>query len=144
MKKGLRIVLASHGLFAASALETLEMIAGKQPNITAITLYANEGVAEMMGKYENEIEKYPTNDFLILTDIFGGTPSNASLQLLFQKENIQVYSGFNLPLLLEVATMRPQQIEQIDELIKNNWDNYLTDINLKLKERGSHVEWQSN
>lgn len=90
MKNELRFILASHGPFARAALETLEMIAGKQPNMTALELQFGEGLEEFVGKYEAEIAQYPEDTIIILTDIFGGTPSNAALQLLFNHINCQI------------------------------------------------------
>jgi mannose/fructose/sorbose-specific phosphotransferase system IIA component len=135
MKKEIRFILASHGQYACSALETLEMIAGKQHKMTALSLQYGEGIEEFLEKYEQVITGFPNSVFVIFTDIFGGTPSNAALQLLFAKEDIQIFSGFNLPLLLEVATTDLQTIEEVTHLVTKNWNNYLTDINKQMKKR---------
>ncbi|MCD5001959.1 PTS sugar transporter subunit IIA [Enterococcus saccharolyticus] len=140
MKNELRFILASHGPFARAALETLEMIAGKQPNMTALELQFGEGLEEFVGKYEAEIAQYPEDTIIILTDIFGGTPSNAALQLLFNHKNIQVFSGFNIPLVLELSTMSFENVVDLCAFAEKNWPNYLTNINQQMQKREEVIE----
>lgn len=135
MENEMKFILASHGKFAISALETLEMIAGKQDKMIALGLEYGEGLDEFVQKYETILASMPECQVVILTDIYGGTPANAATQLLFDHNNIQIFSGFNIPLLLEVATKEFSTVAELRKVISENWSFYLTDINTKIQMR---------
>lgn len=134
------IILASHGEFSKSALATLEMIAGTQSNMNALGLQPEEGLDEFYQKCKHLIETKP-GEWLILTDIDGGTPSNVATQLLFSFENIQVFSGLNIPLLLEIATNNLASLAELTVLIEKNWYLYLTNINKKIVRKDESNEY---
>ena len=70
---------------------------------------------------EAKIEKLNTEDgLLILSDIYGGTPSNAAAIILLnhQQENFIAYSGLNLAVLLEIANNRNQSFVKFEDSIK--------------------------
>ncbi|MHC5228439.1 PTS sugar transporter subunit IIA [Enterococcus sp. LJL99] len=134
------IILASHGEFSKSALTTLEMIAGKQSNMSALSLQPGEGLDEFYQQYKQLVETKP-GEWLILTDIDGGTPSNAATQLLLGFENVQVFSGLNIPLLLEIATNNSASLTELTTLIEKNWLLYLTNINKKIVRKDESDEY---
>ena len=99
------IIVASHGLFAQEALKTAEMILGVPQENTAIVSVtagrtSDECLAELTDIHNQQSEK--TEGTLILVDIFGGTPANIATYLTLTNENVQVYSGLNIPMLLEL------------------------------------------
>lgn len=134
------IILASHGEFSKAALATVEMIAGKQSNMCALGLQPGEGLDEFYQEYKQLIET-KRGEWLILTDIDGGTPSNAATQLLFGFENIQVFSGLSIPLLLEIATTNSDSLTELTMLIEKNCGLYLTNINKKIVRKDESNEY---
>lgn len=137
----IKVILASHGSFATSALATLTMIAGEQPDLIALELNPGDGLDDFYKKYETIVLENPEINYLILTDIAGGTPSNAATQLLLKYQNLQVFSGFNLPLLLDLVTNKWQRLDEITDYISANWSLYLTNINTKIKQRDEQNEY---
>lgn len=129
------IIIAGHGEFAIAALAAVEMICGKQTGITAVALLPGEGLEELYQQYEKIVLSVKEGEILLLTDIDGGTPSNAATQLLLAYPYIQVFSGFNLPLLLEVVMDKWETLETVKMLINKRWGSYLTDINQKIKSK---------
>lgn len=105
------VLLASHGDFAAALLKSAEMIVGEQGNyVLAIGIAAGEST-EMLKK---QIEQFVSSSAslggtLILTDILSGSPFLTSVQAfrdLHEKVAIEIVTGANLPMLIEVLNAR--------------------------------------
>lgn len=140
------LILASHGEFAKAARETMEMIIGhQQENIG--TVLVTEGKV-----YEDALEEikalYETLDTtegcMILTDIYGGTPANVATYLAIEHmDNIRVFSGLNVPLLLEVVLDQTSSLTEMEEKIESIHKDTLVNITKKLKgmnENGNQVD----
>ncbi|OCN04886.1 hypothetical protein A4S06_09880 [Erysipelotrichaceae bacterium MTC7] len=133
----IHIIVSSHGLFAQEARNTAEMIIGhKQENVDVVSVTEgrsfDECLEEMSAKVDSSKEKYEGT--LILTDIFGGTPSNIASHMVLIKENVQVYSGLSIPILLELLLTKPQTLAEAKTVVENAYANSLTDITKGLKE----------
>lgn len=101
----MNIILSGHGNVAFEMKKSIEMIAGQYPNLSAITFEPGEGIDELKNKYLQIINKANTKQFIIITDIFGGSPYNAATILAMQLGNIEVLSGLSLPLCLELLNL---------------------------------------
>jgi len=100
------VVIVAHGKLAQAFKDALELIMGPQDNFEAISIDAHNRVDALREMLKNAIERVDNGKgVLILTDMFGGTPSNISLSFLEEKE-IEVLSGVNLPMLLKLANLR--------------------------------------
>jgi mannose PTS system EIIA component len=98
------VVIVTHGNLSRDLLEVTELIVGACPNISAVTIRPEEGIAEIAKKVEASVRTADRgNGILILTDLFGGTPSNVSLSFLLD-DKVEVLSGVNLPMLIKIAT----------------------------------------
>ena len=99
------VVLATHGRLAEELLRAAELICGPLENCRAITLSAASAIddaREALGGAIEEVEQ--GQGVLVLTDMFGGTPSN--LALTFLDDHVEVVTGVNLPMLLKLSTCR--------------------------------------
>lgn len=97
------IIIASHGLFSEELLKSSEMIFGNQTNVNTVSFLPGEGITDLTNKYINSIKSLNSEDgVLFMVDIFGGSPFNCASLLALDNENIEVISGVNLPMLLEV------------------------------------------
>lgn len=133
----INIVLSSHGLFAQEALHTAEMIIGKkQSQVKVVSVTEGRSYEECLKELEEVVQQFPdkTAETLILTDIFGGTPANIATYLLLTKENVQVYSGLNIPILLELLLSFPENLQAAKSLIESVYPEALVDITSKVKE----------
>lgn len=99
-------------------LEAADFILGERPEaMTAVSIDLKENADKLRNKIADAIKKLKSDDgILILTDMFGGTPSNLSYSFL-EEGRIEVISGVNLPILIRAATARKNQT--LSELAAN-------------------------
>jgi PTS system mannose-specific IIA component len=100
------LVLVTHGTLALALREAMEHVVGKQ---TALATVCIESDAEFEGQ-RNEIatrmaEVDSGDGVILLTDMFGGTPSNLAMSMLREKD-VEVIGGVNLPMLVKLAKIR--------------------------------------
>lgn len=102
------IVIVSHGDMADGLLDAARMILGEQEGIATVSLREMDAVEVLMERIAAAIEGVDTGDgVLIFVDLFGASPFNASARLTMQADgNLEVVSGVNLPMLLEVTVQR--------------------------------------
>lgn len=96
----MNFILAGHGNIAVEMKNSIEMIAGEYPNVRAITFQLGDSIETLKDKYLKIINQSTEQPFIIITDIFSGSPYNAAAMLAMQSENIEVISGLSLPLCL--------------------------------------------
>lgn len=103
----LGIILTGHGSFATGLYEAAEQIMGKQPQFAAINFPDGMSSDEFEIKLREALAITNQGDGVIfLTDILGGTPFRISAMLSLERENIEVITGTNMPLLLEMLIAR--------------------------------------
>ena len=137
----INMILISHGHYAREALASAEMIVGKQEDCYSISVTDDKGLdrveqdlLEVYGKLKNK-EKV-----LILCDIFGGTPSNVAVRFLMHHPEVQVISGFNLPILLDMFLSRGLSLEEVASKINSMYVDTIVDINLLLNSQEEVTE----
>lgn len=100
------IVLVSHGRLAHEFAEALEHVVGSQAQLVTVSLFPHDDIE---AKREEILKAVHLVDIghgvVILTDMFGGTPSNLAHSLL-EKQNVEIVAGMNLPLLIKLASVR--------------------------------------
>jgi PTS system mannose-specific IIA component len=100
---GVGVVVVTHGQLASELLNAVEMIVGDLPGFTAVSIGWHDDVTVARDAIERGIEKVAGgNGVLLLTDMFGGTPSNIGLSFLKEGE-VEVVTGVNLPMLIKLA-----------------------------------------
>lgn len=108
------IVVVTHGQLARELVAAAEMIIGDIPNVTAVSIGWHESPDDAQREIEQAIGRVETGKgAVVLTDMFGGTPSNLSLTLL-EKGRVEVVTGVNLPMLIRLASLRED--EEADDL----------------------------
>src|SRR5213594_550566 len=102
-------LIVSHGRLAIELLNAAEMIVGEVHHITAVSLGWHDDVGTATNMIEKAIERVQSPDgVLILTDMFGGTPTNIASTFL-DPGKIEVVTGVNLPMLIKLAQMEQGQ-----------------------------------
>ncbi|MCX7966659.1 MAG: PTS sugar transporter subunit IIA [Syntrophorhabdaceae bacterium] len=100
------IVIVAHFNLAKEMAKAVELIVGDQELFTHVDIFPNEDMEAIKKKITNAIKSVDGGDgVIILTDMFGGTPSNISLSFL-EEGKIEVVTGVNLPMLIKLATFR--------------------------------------
>ena len=98
-------LIVTHGRLAIELLNAAEMIVGEVHHITAVSLGWHDDVDMATSMIEKALERVRCPDgVLILTDMFGGTPTNISSTFLDQ-DKVEVVTGVNLPMLIKLAQM---------------------------------------
>ena len=110
------IVIVSHERISKELLVALEHIVGKQENIEAISIFPGDNVEKRRKEILNATKRVNSGKgVVILTDMFGGTPSNLAISLMEDKY-IEVIAGVNLPLLIKMTSLRKDC--ELRELVK--------------------------
>ena len=106
------IVIVTHGRLAEALIEAAEIIIGSRPESTeSVSIDLNESAEKLRAKIAKGIKAVDVQEgVLILTDMFGGTPSNLSYSFL-EEGHIEVISGVNLPILIQAVSLRNKDIE---------------------------------
>ena len=101
------IVIVTHSQLGDALIEASEFIIGNRPDaLVSVSIDLNESAEVLRTKIAEGIKKVQSKDgVLILTDMFGGTPSNLSYSFL-EEGRIEVISGVNLPILIQAANTR--------------------------------------
>ncbi len=103
------ILVVTHGDFGKGLLKSAELIVGKQNNTVALGLFHGDSIDDFREKIAKAIEKLDDGEgVLVFTDLYGGSPSNATAMNLREIPNIkfECITGVNLPMVLEALTMR--------------------------------------
>jgi PTS system mannose-specific IIA component len=107
MKVGVLIV--AHYRLGQEMLQALRLIVPDSPRFHAVGIEPKQSVEEMRSAIAEALAAADTGDgVLILTDMFGGTPSNISLSFLDDRR-VEVVTGLNLPMLIKLATLREEK-----------------------------------
>lgn len=100
------VVLVSHGRLAQEFAETLEHVVGPQEKMVSVSLFPQDDIEAKREEILKAVKSVETGQgVVILTDMFGGTPSNLAHSLL-DGQNVEIVAGMNLPLLVKLASVR--------------------------------------
>ena len=106
------IVIVTHAQLGEALIEAAEFILGQRPEaIESISIDLSENAEKLRAKIVQGIKKVAgQSGVIILTDMFGGTPSNLSYSFL-EEGRVEVLSGVNLPILIQAVDLRKKDIE---------------------------------
>jgi PTS system mannose-specific IIA component len=100
------VVVVTHGQLANELVNAAEMIVGDLPQFTAVSIGWHDDVNDAREDISQAIDRVRGEEgVLLLTDMFGGTPSNIGMTFL-EKDRLEVITGVNLPMLIKLASLR--------------------------------------
>ena len=103
------VLVVTHGNLGNELIKVAELIKGPQQGILSISVDASRGLDDLRKEITASIRKVDSGSgVLVLTDLFGGTPSNVSLAFL-KEGKVEVVTGVNLPMLLKVPDVREKE-----------------------------------
>jgi PTS system mannose-specific IIA component len=121
------VVVVTHGQLATELVNAAENIVGDLPTFTAVSIGWHEDVQDAREEIAAAIARVQgAEGVLIVTDMFGGTPSNLGITFL-EANRVEVVTGVNLPMLIKAANIRGQAS--------------LTDMAQALREHGRNAIW---
>lgn len=110
-----KLILVSHGKFCEGIKDSVEMILGPQEHIFTVSLLEEDGPQDLESKFTQHIDK--DDDVVVFVDILGGTPANIITKLIMQGEELELYTGMNLPMI--ISYLNGQMInEEVDYIYK--------------------------
>jgi len=112
------VVIACHGSLALGFKSAAEMILGKTDNLEAVSVDVMQAPETIKGVLQTAIKSVDKGKgVFILTDLFGGTPSNVSLSFL-DPGHIEIITGINLPLILKLLKDRKKSsLKQLKDIL---------------------------
>lgn len=100
------ILLVTHGDLAKEFLSAVEHVVGRQEQFETVCIGADDDMEERRAEIITGTKKVDSGQgVVILTDMFGGTPSNLAISVLEQGK-VEVIAGVNLPMLIKLASLR--------------------------------------
>ena len=100
------LILVTHGNLAAEFVHAMEHVVGPQEAIATVCIGPNDDMEERREEIATAIQTVNSGEgAIILTDLFGGTPSNLAISLL-DAGRVEVIAGINLPMLIRLAGAR--------------------------------------
>jgi PTS system mannose-specific IIA component len=103
------LVLVTHGRLAVEFRAALEHVVGAQPQIETVTIGPEDDVERRREDIVEAVERVSDGSgVILLTDMFGGTPSNLAISVM-DTGRIEVVAGVNLPMLIKLASVRGEK-----------------------------------
>jgi len=100
------LVVVTHGRLAEEFLSAAEHVVGPQERVKAVSIGPDDDMEKRRGDILDAAREVDSGDgVVILTDMFGGTPSNLAIAIM-EKANAEVIAGVNLPMLIKLASIR--------------------------------------
>lgn len=100
------MVLVTHGRLAEEFVAATEHVVGEQQDIRAICIGPDDDMEQRREDIVKAVEQVDSGaGVVVLTDMFGGTPSNLAISML-DRGNVEVIAGINLPMLIKMASVR--------------------------------------
>jgi len=100
------MVLVTHGRLADELIGALEHVVGPQSHVRAVCIGPDDDMEQRRGEILSSANEVDDGDgVVLLTDMFGGTPSNLAISVM-DKANVEVIAGVNLPMLIKLASVR--------------------------------------
>src|SRR5271163_4998005 len=103
------LVLVTHGRLAEELRAAMEHVVGAQRNVATVCIGPDDDMEGRRSEIHRRIDEVDTGDgVVLLTDMFGGTPSNLAISQMDRK-GVEVIAGVNLPMLVKLAKVRSNQ-----------------------------------
>ncbi|MEX0407665.1 PTS sugar transporter subunit IIA [Aquibium sp. LZ166] len=100
------LVLVTHGRLAEEFRHAVEHVVGPQENFETIAIGADDDIEQRRREIVEAVERADTGaGVIVLTDMFGGTPSNLAISVM-EAGRIEVIAGMNLPMLIKLTSVR--------------------------------------
>ena len=100
------LVIVTHGKLATEFASVLEHVVGPQKQVATICIEPEDNMEQRREDIVNAIDSVNSGKgVIVVTDMFGGTPSNLAISIMSQKP-IEVLAGANVPMLVKLATAR--------------------------------------
>ena len=103
------LVLVTHGNLALEFISAMQHVVGKQENVAAVCIGPEDDMEMRRQEILDKVSEVDSGaGVIVLTDMFGGTPSNLAISIM-DRANVEIIAGVNLPILIKIATLRKEK-----------------------------------
>ena len=121
----LGIVLVAHHDLADSMKGVVEHVVGPLPEILCVSVSHEDDIELKRKEIQRKIKKADQGKgVVLLTDMFGGTPSNLAISLM-EEGKVEVISGMNLPMLIKLVRMRKKTLKEVVSVSAESGRHYI-------------------
>jgi mannose PTS system EIIA component len=111
------IVVVTHGNLAGELVSAARTIVGDIPRIAAVSIGWGDEAASARAAIEAALAEVGAEGALVLTDMFGGTPTNLSLPSL--SERVEIVTGVNLPMIIKATAQREGDLKEVARVTRD-------------------------
>ena len=130
------VLLISHYTLAESLKETVSLIIGEKDNLDILALMKDDKIEDFTEKLKKKVSELDKgNGVLIMADMFGGTPSNASLAAYAEDDRVAIITGFNLPLVIEAVMHSGKPLAELNSMLMEKREKTIVDTKAMFKNR---------
>jgi len=105
----LGLVLVTHGNLANEFVAAMQHVVGKQEQVETVCIGPEDNMEIRREEILRKVEQVNSGSgTLVLTDLFGGTPSNLAISIM-DKAKVEILAGINLPMLIKIASLRKEK-----------------------------------
>lgn len=121
------MILVTHGDLAVEFVKAMEHVVGAQNNVATVCIGPSDDMEQRRREIADAIRDVDSGDgVVVLTDLFGGTPSNLAISLMVAGK-VEVIAGINLPMLIRLAKARRcMSVRQAASAARDAGRNYIT------------------
>jgi PTS system mannose-specific IIA component len=121
------LILVTHGKLAEEFVHAMQHVVGRQDAVATVCIGPNDDMEARRKEIAEAVKQVDSGDgAIILTDLFGGTPSNLAISLM-QAGKVEVIAGINLPMLIRLAKARTSMnVAQATAAARDAGRNYIT------------------
>ena len=115
-----KVILASHGKLSEGMMHSVQMIAGKNEDLSCMGMMPGEHYQPMVDEVERQVRENPDTQFIIITDLFGGSVCNG-MTMLTGYPNVKLLAGMNMGLVINIL-LTPGVLldEELEEIIEES------------------------
>ncbi len=121
------LILVTHGKLAEDFVHAMQHVVGRQDAVATVCIGPNDDMEARRREIADAVKAVDGgNGVIILTDLFGGTPSNLAISLM-EAGKVEVIAGINLPMLIRLAKARTcMTLPKATEAARDAGRNYIT------------------
>ncbi|MBS4538113.1 PTS sugar transporter subunit IIA [Clostridium sp. D2Q-11] len=135
------VIIAGHGNFASGIESVIKLIVGEQENIRIVDFLEQHSTEDLKRNILENINELNCNSYLIFTDIPGGSPFKASVEVSMDNENIEVISGTNVPMIMEILFDRDnEEVEKLKQRAIETGKKQILSFELKESKKEKEIK----
>lgn len=129
-----KLIVCTHGNLGEEILKTSEMLVGPIDDVKVFSLIPGQSPKDYLNKIQDYVNLDSKCNYIILVDLFGGTPSNVTAMLTKNNDNVYIVTGVNIGMFLEVyMNLNNYNPRKIQDIAVDVGQNSIINLNRKMK-----------